>query len=194
MDTLTWWLVANHQLPIAAVFWIIQIVSTMFNVQGTTEQCSIVKLGTMFKLNTKLDADSLLHSVILNAIATQYTCSVSGIYHPHWLVQLSQHCSHMRIPVHSPWLPGYIEVQTVLIILTMAGVFPDRPRLHSSTNWLGKLSFFHWIAFIHLSIKCPYRCEPISGLYPISLVHVSIFEPILLALLISAASPHLENK
>ena len=32
----------------------------------------------------------------------------------------------MCIPVHSPWLPGCIDVaQTVLLILTMAGVFPD---------------------------------------------------------------------
>ena len=30
----------------------------------------------------------------------------------------------MRIPVHSPWLPGYIEVmQAVLIMVTMAGLF-----------------------------------------------------------------------
>ena len=39
--------------------------------------------------------------------------------------------------VHSPWLPGYIDVaQTVLIILTMAGLFLDRPHrlkaFHSS--------------------------------------------------------------
>ena len=36
---------ANHQLPIAAAFWIIQIVST----------------EEMFKLNAKSDADSLLY-------------------------------------------------------------------------------------------------------------------------------------
>ena len=37
------------------------------------------------------------------------------------------HCSHMYILVHSPWLPGYIDVtQTTLIILTMAALFPDR--------------------------------------------------------------------
>ena len=35
----------------------------------------------------------------------------------------------MSIPLHSLWLPGYIDVaQTVLVILTMAGVFPDRPH------------------------------------------------------------------
>ena len=34
----------------------------------------------------------------------------------------------MRIPVHSPWLPRSIDdVQTVLITLTMAGLFLDRP-------------------------------------------------------------------
>ena len=32
----------------------------------------------------------------------------------------------MRIPVHSPWLLHYVDVmQTILIILTMAGIFPD---------------------------------------------------------------------
>ena len=38
-------------------------------------------------------------------------------------------CLHMCIPVHSPWLPGCINVtQTVLFILTTAGLFLDRPR------------------------------------------------------------------
>ena len=69
------------------------------------------------------------HSVILNAMATQYTCSFNSIYHPQWLVQWSCHCSSMHTPVHSPWLPGYINVvQTILIILTMAGLFLDRPH------------------------------------------------------------------
>ena len=64
--------------------------------------------GGMFKLNTKLDADSLLY--ILNVMATQYTCSLKGVHHSHWLVQWSRLCSHMRIPGHSPWLPGCIDV------------------------------------------------------------------------------------
>ena len=38
----------------------------------------------------------------------------------------------MHIPVHSPWLPGYMNVvQTVLIILTMAQLFLDRPHIPS---------------------------------------------------------------
>ena len=36
----------------------------------------------------------------------------------------------MRIPVPSAWLPGDVGVvQTVLCILTMAGLLPDRPRI-----------------------------------------------------------------
>ena len=79
----------------------------------------------MFKLNAKLDEICCCTcSVILNVMATQCTCSLSGVYHPHWLVQWSCHCSCMCIPVHSPWLPGYINVmQTILVILTMAGFF-----------------------------------------------------------------------
>ena len=57
-------------------------------------------------------------------MATQYTCSLNSVYCPYWLVQWNRSCSHMCIPVHSPWLPGYIDVmQMVLIILTMAGLY-----------------------------------------------------------------------
>ena len=49
----------------------------------------------------------------------------------------------MRIPVHSPWLPGYIDVmQTVLVILTVAGLFPGRPHLLSNIRslfWIFKV-------------------------------------------------------
>ena len=62
-------------------------------------------------------------------MATQYTCSLKSIYHPHWLLQWSHPCSHMRIPVHSPWLPGYINViQTILVVLMMAGLFLEQPQ------------------------------------------------------------------
>ena len=71
------------------------------------------------------------HSVILNAIATQYTCSLNGVYLPCWLGQWCHSCSRMCIPVQSPWLPGYIDVmKTILIIFTMAGLFPDRHLIH----------------------------------------------------------------
>ena len=51
-----------------------------------------------------------LCSVILNVMVTQHTCPLNVIYHPHWRAQWSCHCSRMSIPVHSPWLPGYINV------------------------------------------------------------------------------------
>ena len=76
---------ANHQLPIAVAFcvWIVFMEEYSSVIQSCCSTCS----------------------VILNAMATHYTCSLKGIYCPHWLVQWS-HCSRMYIPVHSPWLPG----------------------------------------------------------------------------------------
>ena len=36
----------------------------------------------------------------------------------------------MSIPVHSTCQPGYIDVaQTILVVLTTAGLFPDRPHI-----------------------------------------------------------------
>ena len=75
---------ANHQFPIAVAFWIITIVSA--------EECSSLMQNLMqICCSTRL--------VILNARATQYTCSVNGTCHSHWLVQWSCHCSCMCIPV-----------------------------------------------------------------------------------------------
>ena len=83
----------------------------------------------MFKLNAKsMQIRCSTHPVNLNEMATQYPCSVNGIYRPHWLVQWSCHCSHVYIPVHPPGLPGCTNVtQTTVVILTEAGLFPDRP-------------------------------------------------------------------
>ena len=107
---------ANHQLPIAVAFWMIWIVSA--------EDCSSV----MQKL---MQIHCFTGSVILNLTVTQHTCPLN-ICHPHGLVQWSRHCSHMHIPVHSPWLPGYINaMQTILVILTMVVHFLDRPHTHN---------------------------------------------------------------
>ena len=68
------------------------------------------------------------HSVILNATATQYTCSLSGVYCPTDYDEVV--IVHPGSFQSSPWLPGYIDVvQTVLIILTMAGLFLVRPHI-----------------------------------------------------------------
>ena len=90
-------------------FWIIWIVSM--------EECSSLTQDLMWILCSTC-------SVILNATAT---CPLNGVSRHHWLVQWSRHCSRMCIPVHSPWLPGYIHVtQTILIVLMRAGLYLDR--------------------------------------------------------------------
>ena len=128
---------ANHQLPIAAAFWIIWIVSA--------EECLSVTQNLM-------QICCSTRSVILNVMATQYTCSFNGIYHPHWLVQGSRHCPLMHIPVHSPWLPGYNHVmQTILVTLKMAGLFLDRPHIHweKALNCQATLTRKNSINFTH---------------------------------------------
>ena len=108
--------------------WIIQIVSL--------EGCSSLTQNLM-------QIHCSAHSVTLNVTATQYSCSLNGVYCPHWpysVVSTSGSCrrSRMHIPVHSPWLPGYTDVtQTIFIILTMTGTFLDRPCIitYVNSNW-----------------------------------------------------------
>ena len=92
-------------------------------------------------------------SVILNVSTTQYTHSFNSVYHPHWLVQWR--C--MRIPVHSPWLPGYTNVtQTLFAILTMAGLFLDRPCTYPSPQTLIrslKKNIYIYIYIIYLFLE-----------------------------------------
>ena len=117
---------ANHQLPIAAAFWIIWICSSLTQ-NWMQIHCS-------------------MGSVILNVMDTQYTCSLNNVYGPKWLVQWSRHCSHMHIPVHSPWLPGYINVtQTILVILVMA--------LSGKTSYTLCDKFFVWHTLCDLRIS-----------------------------------------
>ena len=61
---------AKHQLPIAVAFWIIWTVSV--------EECSSL-MQNMMQIHCSIC------SVIFNAVATQYTCSVNSVYHPLWL-------------------------------------------------------------------------------------------------------------
>ena len=131
---------ANHQLPVVAVFWIIWTVST-------EEYSSLIQNLMQILWSTC--------SVILNVTATQYRCSFNCIYHPHWLVQWSHHCSHMCIPVHSPWLPDYIDVaQTVPVTLTMAGLFRTNFVYYS---WIYRHTLFCFaFCFIVLSRCCDF--------------------------------------
>ena len=109
---LLWWS-CQSQLPIAAGSWIIRIVSL--------EECSSLMQNLM-----QISCSTLSH---FECDGPQYTCSLNSVYHPHWLVvQWSHHCSCTCILVHSPWLPGSINVvQTILIILTMVSLFLERP-------------------------------------------------------------------
>ena len=82
----------------------------------------------MFKLNAKFDADSLLYS-LSHFECDGHTVHILTQWHlPPPLtstVKLSLF-THMHIPVHSPRLPGYIDVaRIVLVILTMACLFLD---------------------------------------------------------------------
>ena len=77
--SLLWWSCLS---PIAVDFWIIPIVSA--------EECPSLTQNLM-------QIHCSTHSVILNANVTQYTCSLNGIYHPHWLVQWSKWSLFMHV-------------------------------------------------------------------------------------------------
>ena len=105
--------------------------------------------GGIFKLNANFDLWLYSFSYFE---CHGHTVLTYGIYCPHWLPQWSRHCSHMRIPVHSPWLPGYIDfAQTTLVTLTMAALFPDRPRIFSNIIkylWTFNSKYFFIIHFM----------------------------------------------
>ena len=132
---------ASHQLPITAAFWISWKVSM--------QECSSLMQNLM-----QIHCSTC--SVILNVRATKYTCSLNGVYHPHWLVQWSGHCSFMCIPVHSPWLPGYIDVTNHSHHVNNGWTFP-RQNLYMRTGgtvflqWLSSLNSFQ-NAQIHMVI------------------------------------------
>ena len=154
---------ANHQLPIAAAFWIIQIVFT--------KECSSLMQNLM-------QICCSICSVILNALATLYTYSFNNVYCSHWLVQWSLPCSPMHIPVHSLWLPGYIDVvQTILIILTMAGPFLDRPYMSKENQSTNLKRYMH--PHVHCSVICTItklwkqpKCSPADEMDKKVVVHI----------------------
>ena len=79
----------------------------------------------MFKLNAKFDADSLLY------LLSHFECDGHTV---HMLTQrflpppltstVKSSLFTMHMPVHSPWLPGYINVtQTVLVMFNNGWTF-----------------------------------------------------------------------
>ena len=145
-----------HQLPLYCIFLNPSSLSKVILVLGKTRSCRVPNLGCSgtkspgwSDVSQKNTAQDVMHEpacchdeaanhqlpvvvafwIIWIVSTTQYTCLLNGFYCPHWLVQWSCHCSCMRNPVHSPWLPVYINVsQIVLVILTMAGLSLDRNR------------------------------------------------------------------
>ena len=56
----------------------------------------------------------------------------------------------MHIPVHFHWLPGYIDVaQIVLDILTVAGIFPDRPHIFQLSSNDEHISCLYFIVIFN---------------------------------------------
>ena len=83
----------------------------------------------MLKLNKKSDADSLLY------LLSRFECNGHTVHMltqrhlPSPVTSTVKLLLFMHIPAHSPGLPGYMDVpQTILIILTVVGLFPDRPQ------------------------------------------------------------------
>ena len=112
---------ANHQFSTAVAFWIIW--------RGSAEFLKWFNFFCRMNLQNLMQIHCSTHSVILNPMVTQYTCSVNCVYHPYWLVEWCHHCSHMCIPLRSPGLPGCINVtQITFIILSMVALFLDRPH------------------------------------------------------------------
>ena len=113
--------------------------------------------GWMYKLNTKFDADSLLYSL------SHFECDSHIVYMltqrcllPPLTSTVKSYCSRTCIPVHSPWLPGYINfAQTVLVTLPMAEIFLDRPCILIIALFIGvykkiKLKTPQWLSWKNL--------------------------------------------
>ena len=113
------WKPWNHALSLTLEYWL-----SLFSINLKIYYFKIQSIG-IFNFNPKFDIDFL--ALLIQSLWTWGPHRTTSIYCPHWLVQRNHHCSRTRIPVHSPWLPGYTDViQNILIILTMAGLFPDR--------------------------------------------------------------------
>ena len=110
---------ANHQLSISC---------------GLLNHLNSFHRG-MCKLPGKFDTDSLLY-LLSRFEFNGHTVHMLPLQHlpPPLIstVKSSLFTSHMHVPVHCPWAPGYGDiVQTLLVILTIAGLSPHRPYTHN---------------------------------------------------------------
>ena len=84
---------ANHQLPIAMDFWIIQIVSA--------EECSSL-MQNLMQIHCSTHSECDRHTAHMHPLNSTHC--------PHWLVQWSHHCPCMCTLVHCP----YFQVTSML--------------------------------------------------------------------------------
>ena len=85
----------------------------------------------MFQLNSIFDADTLLYLFILNATATQYTCSSTIPTSPtdkYSEVAIVHTCAFQSIILGCHYIS---VVQTVVVIVTKAVLVPERPLILS---------------------------------------------------------------
>ena len=128
----------------------------------------------MFKLKAKkkIDADSLLYS------SSHFEFDRHTVHMltqrcllPHWQVQWSRHCSSMHIPVHSFWLPGYIDVMQTVLYINNVWTSLDRPR---TCTWMNVQHYWsvgkhklksQWDTTTHLLewLKCKRLIIPCIG-------------------------------
>ena len=71
-----------------------------------------------------------IHSVILNVMATVHMPTQWHLLPPLASRVKSSMFMHTHSCPLSPWLSGYVDAaQTILVILTMAGIFLKRPHI-----------------------------------------------------------------
>ena len=100
---------ASHQLPVTAAFWIIWVVSA--------EECSSLTQNVM-------QICCSTRSVILNAMATQYTRSLNGIYRPYTVGSSIHACTFQSTLLGCQVT---LMLHKWFLLQIMAGLFPDRP-------------------------------------------------------------------
>ena len=98
--------------------------------------------GRIFKLNAKFDAASLLYTLSHFEFDghTVHTLTQWHLRPPLIRTLKSSLFTHVCTPVHSPWLPGYINVTQTIPIMSIAGLFMNRPHIyiyHPLHNILG---------------------------------------------------------
>ena len=100
----------------------------------------------MFKVNTKFEADSLLYSLSHFECDSHIVHVITQWHLPPPLTSIVKSSLFTHVPSSPLCLaPGYLDVtQTILIMLTMAGLFPDRPHIWNEILWSTNMLQHKW--------------------------------------------------